>query len=204
MWSIVLTILAIAVASNLDNAGVGIAYGARGISISWAANLTISLISGGATLVAGIAGHTLTYYLPQRAALLTGGVVMLLVGLWVIAEPWRRRGEPEAHPDGKQNVVQRILADPAEADFDKSLTISIKEALVLGIALALNALAGGFDAGAAHIGVVETAVAVTVCSYILLGVSAFIGRKYAARVLGERATYVAGLILAVIGIHQIW
>jgi putative sporulation protein YtaF len=204
MWSIVLTILAIAVASNLDNAGVGIAYGARGISISWAANLTISLISGGATLVAGIAGHTLTYYLPQRAAMLTGGIVMLLVGLWVFVEPWRRRGTSEPPTDGKQNVVRRILADPAEADFDKSLTISIKEALVLGIALALNALAGGFDAGAAHIGVVETAVAVAVCSYILLGASAFIGRKYAARVLGERATYVAGLLLVVIGIHQIW
>jgi putative sporulation protein YtaF len=204
MWSIVLTIFAIAVASNLDNAGVGIAYGARGISISWAANLTISLISGAATLVAGLAGHTLTYYLPQRAAMLTGGVVMLLVGVWVMAEPWRRRAKSEPAAEPPQNVVRRILADPAEADFDKSQTISVKEALVLGFALALNALAGGFDAGAAHIGIVETAIAVAVCSYLLLGASAFVGRKYAAGVLGDRATYIAGLLLMVIGIHQIW
>ncbi|CAM3965073.1 sporulation membrane protein YtaF [Alicyclobacillus pomorum] len=206
MGSIIITIVAIAVASNLDNAGVGIAYGARGITISWVANALIAGISGAATYLAGAVGDTMTQYVEPRYAILTGGTVMLLVGIWVLLEPWRRRCPKRSSDKSQstQNVVTRILQDPVEADFDRSQTISIKEALVLGIALALNALAGGFDAGAVHIGVLETALAVAVCSYLLLGISAYLGRKYAANTLGDKATYVAGLLLMFIGFHQIW
>jgi putative sporulation protein YtaF len=206
MWSTIITIVAIAIASNLDNAGVGIAYGARGISISWAANALIAGLSGVATYLAGAVGETMTQYVYPRYAVLTGGTVMLLVGIWVLLEPWRRRYPNRSSEKSRstQNVVTRILQDPVEADFDKSQTISIKEAFVLGVALALNALAGGFDAGAVHIGVLETALAVAVFSYLLFGISAYLGRKYAAKTLGEKATYIAGLLLMFIGFHQIW
>lgn len=195
------TVFAIAIASNLDNAGVGIAYGVRKIQISWSANLIIALISGLATYLSGVAGDVVTQYVPGKAATWTGATMMLIVGLWVMSEPWRRKWQAGRSPD---NMMSRILRDPAEADFDKSKTISLTEAFVLGIALALNALAGGFDAGIVHIGILVTACAVAVCSFALLGMTAYLGRRFVPRSMGALATQIAGLLLIAIGIHQIW
>lgn len=203
MWSGLFTVVAIAMASNLDNAGVGIAYGVRHIRFSFLANLIIAVISGVCTYIAGIVGNTLTRYLPTSIAAWVGGIVMILVGLWVFFEPWRSRPTEPAE-DNAGNVMQRILRDPTAADFDKSQTISLKESCVLGMALALNAFAGGFDAGVVHIGVAVTAAAVAVVSFVLIWFSAYIGSRYASRVFGRRATYLAGALLILIGIHQIW
>ena len=201
MWSEIATILAIAVASNLDNAGVGIAYGVRKIRISTVPNLLIAVISGIATLLSGYVGDAITRYIPAAAASWLGALVMIVVGVWVMSEPLRKRRERGAE---SANVVARILRHPETADFDKSSTIGIGEAFVLGIALAMNALVGGFDAGVFHIGVMWTAVAVAVFSFVLLGISAFLGSRYAAETLGDKATYIAGILLIVIGIHQVW
>jgi putative sporulation protein YtaF len=201
MWASLVTVTAIAIASNLDNAGVGIAYGVRKIQISWLANLIIALISGIATYLAGVAGDVVTQYVPGKTSTWIGATMMLLVGLWVMTEPWRRRWQSGR---SQHNMMARILRDPAEADFDKSKTIGLTEAFVLGIALALNALAGGFDAGIVHIGILVTAWAVAVCSFALLGVTAYLGRRFVPRSMGAFATQIAGLLLIVIGLHQIW
>lgn len=203
MWSGLLTVMAIAVASNLDNAGVGIAYGVRNIRISFWANLIIAVISGVFTWLAGFIGDALTRYLPSATTAWIGGIVMILVGLWVCSEPFRSKRAKDAERKS-ENVMTRILRDPTAADFDKSQTISLRESCVLGIALALNAFAGGFDAGVVHIGVTITAIAVAVMSFVLLAVSAYVGSRYASRVFGTNATYVAGVLLMLIGIHQIW
>ncbi|SFV00119.1 manganese efflux pump [Alicyclobacillus macrosporangiidus] len=201
MGSTVLTICAIALAANLDNASFGIVYGIRNIHISWWANAIIALISGVATLVAGWMGAAITRYVPPHLAAWTGAAVMWLVGLWVLTEPLHGRREMQP---GEGNVVKRILRDPAAADFDHSHTLNLGEAVILGVAAALNALAGGFDAGVVHIGIVWTAAAVAVTSFVLLGAAAYVGRRYIAKRLGNWATCVAGLVMIAIGMHQIW
>lgn len=208
MISSILTIVALAIAANLDNAGVGIAYGARQIHISWLANMMVAVISGIATLVSGLVGQFMSHYIHPRIATVIGAVVMLGVGVWVMIEPLRDKRKArrrELYEEERQaGVIGRILDDPVAADFDKSKTISFVEAMVLGIALAMNSFAGGFDAGVIHLNVIATALFVAIFSYLLLGLSALLGRRYAARVLGHRATLVAGLLLIAIGVHQIW
>lgn len=201
MGSELAIILAIAIASNLDNAGVGIAYGVRKIRISWAPNLVIATISGLATYLSGYAGDVLTRYVPAKTASWVAAAVMIGVGLWVMGEPRRSRRRVRRE---SENVVTRILRDPVEADFDKSSTIGMMEAVVLGIALAMNALVGGFDAGVVHIGILWTAVMVALFSFALLGLSAHLGSRYAADTLGNKATYVAGVLLILVGLHQVW
>ncbi|WP_026962240.1 manganese efflux pump [Alicyclobacillus herbarius] len=195
-----LTVVVIAVASNLDNAGVGIAYGVRGIRISWLANLVISLLSGVMTYAAGLAGHVLSRYLPVRVAAAIGGGIIILVGMWILLEPIRSHRVK----NGGHTMVTQILRDPVKADLDKSQTISLREALILGVALALNAIAGGFDAGISQIGVLTTAVAVAIAGFLLLAVSAWVGRRFAAQYLGGYAAYLAAILLVAVGIHQIW
>ena len=200
MWSSIAIVCAISVASNLDNAGVGIAYGVRGVKISGTANGLIALISGVATLLAGVAGNLIIHYVPSNVATYIGGGVMMLVGLWVLTEPLRSRSKRRL---GDDIVFTRILRDPMVADFDRSKHISMGEAAILGVALALNALAGGFDAGVIHIPVWLTSFGVAIFSYLLLGFSAYVGRRYAAEKLGNKATVIAGILLLLIGIHQV-
>lgn len=199
MWSSIAIVVAIAVASNLDNAGVGIAYGVRRVMISRLANGLIALISGVATYVAGVAGSLLVRYMPSQAAAYLGGGVVILVGLWILTEPLCTRRKRAR----SNTILTRILRDPLVADFDQSKHISLGEAAILGVALALNALAGGFDAGVVHIPVWLTALLVAAFSYILLGISADLGRRFAAERLGSKATVIAGILLLLIGIHQI-
>lgn len=201
LWSGILVLCAIAVASNLDNAGVGIAYGVRGVRISLTANALIAFISGLVTWISGVAGQVIVLYVPERTASYIGAGVMILVGIWVMTDPLRARLRQRVV---RQGMLVRILQDPLVADFDDSKTISLTEASVLGTALALNALAGGFDAGMAHIGVIATACGVAVLSFVLLGGSAYVGRRFAAVWLGNKATILAGLLLVVIGVHQFW
>lgn len=198
-----LTMIALSVAANLDNAGVGIAYGVRKIHISSIANLVVAFISGLATLVSGYAGRFLSHYIHPLLAMDIGAVVMFAVGVWVMLEPLRERRK-RAKSNEKSGVIGRILDDPSTADFDKSKTISLLEAIVLGIALAMNAFAGGFDAGVTHLNIWGTTIGVSLFSYVLLGFAAFLGRRYAARALGDKATYIAGILLILIGFHQIW
>ncbi|WP_067621280.1 sporulation membrane protein YtaF [Alicyclobacillus acidiphilus] len=198
-----LTMLALAIAANLDNAGVGIAYGVRKIHISTLANLIVAFITGIATILSGWVGSTLSRYIHPVVANGIGAAVMFAVGLWIISEPYRsRRKRLKAARNG--SVIGRILEDPAEADFDKSKTIGMLEAVILGIALAMNAFAGGFDAGVTHLNLWGTTLFVTVFSFVLLGLSAYLGRRYAAKALGDKATLIAGLLLLAIGVHQIW
>jgi putative sporulation protein YtaF len=193
----------LAVAANLDNAGVGIAYGVRKIRIAWLPNMMVALISGVATLISGWVGRLMRYYIHPDIATALGAVVIFLVALWVMAEPLRekRKQKREHQPTG---VIGRILNDPSVADFDASKSIGMLEAVVLGTALAMNAFAGGFDAGVTQLNIFLTSFLVALFSYLLLGIAALFGRRYAARALGDHATVIAGLILVVIAVHQIW
>lgn len=196
-----LAIIAIGIASNLDNAGVGVAYGVRKIHISWFPNFIIAFISFLATILAGLFGSWIALWITPLMGNLIGTVVIISVGIWVLCQPFI---EKKSHQQkSNRNVIPRILRDPEEADLDHSKTISFGESILLGIALAMNALAGGFDAGVTNLSVLATSISVGVFSFVLLGVCAFVGEKYAAERLGKQATVVAGILLILVGIHQI-
>jgi putative sporulation protein YtaF len=194
-------ILLIGIASNLDNAGVGIAYGIRGIRISKSANSVIAIISMLMTCVSGIAGAWLSMYISSFECHLIGAIVIVSVGMYVLYQPFKKRKAVES--EANHNVIQRILEQPEEADLDHSKTISFKESLLLGSALGINALAGGFDAGVTHLHVISTSVAVGIFSFVVLGLTDHIGRKYIAVKFDQAATILSGVLLILIGIYQI-
>ncbi|MNO59074.1 manganese efflux pump MntP [compost metagenome] len=195
-----LAVIVIALASNLDNAGVGIAYGVRKIRIPWYSNLTIAIISFLATLLSGLFGNLLALWVHPWVGQLIGTIVIVSVGVWVLLQPFVEKKPVPA--DNDSNPVTRLLRNPEEADKDSSKSISLGESILLGIALAMNALAGGFNAGITHLNVWGTSLSVGIFSYLLLAVCAGFGEKYAAEKLGNRATIVSGLLLILIGIHQ--
>lgn len=101
------------------------------------------------------------------------------------------------------NVLMGILRDPEKADFDGSKTISFSEAVVLGVALSINNIAGGFDAGVTNLNLWLTATISGVFSFICISGFAYVGKRFLAEYLGKWATVIAGLLLIFIGIDQL-
>lgn len=198
-----LAVIAIGLASNLDNAGVGIAYGVRKIRIPWYSNLAIAIISFLATLVSGFFGSWLSSWIHPWIGQLLGTVVIVGVGVWVLLQPFLEKKITSVQEDDV-NPLTRLLRNPEEADKDSSKSISLGESVVLGIALAMNALAGGFNAGITHLNVWYTSLSVGLFSYLLLAACAGFGEKVAAEKFGNRATVISGLLLILIGIHQLF
>lgn len=197
-----LAIIVIGLASNLDNAGVGVAYGVRKIRIPWFSNLAIAIISFLATLLSGLFGNWISIWVHPWIGQLIGTIVIVSVGVWVLLQPFVEK--KHAASDYDTNPVTRLLRNPEEADKDSSKSISLGESILLGIALAMNALAGGFNAGITHLNIWYTSLSVGIFSYVLLALFAGFGEKYAAEKLGNRATIISGLLLIIIGINQMF
>jgi putative sporulation protein YtaF len=202
--------IAIAIAANLDNLGVGIAYGIQKIRISHMANLIIALISFIATWLSAETGKVISLYLSPQIANVIGAFLLFSVGVWVFVQPILTAIKSN-HPIldlqlfGERFYIgpTEILSYPERADIDNSRSVGNWEAVILGIALSINALAGGFDAGAVGISSLVEATLVGTFSFVTIIAGYYFGRKYAAEQIGKYATVISGTLLMAIGVHQL-
>lgn len=200
----------ISIAANLDNLGVGIAYGIQKIRISYIANFIIAAISLAAAWLSGEIGEAISVYLSPEATSIIGAILLLGVGIWIFTQPIITAIKTNQPIIDLQLLGERIYIGPTEilnyperADMDNSQNIGYWEAIVLGTALSINALAGGFDAGAIGISSLLEAVLVGIFSFITIYAGNYFGEKYAAEQLGKYATIVSGTLLMLIGLHQL-
>ena len=154
----VLTAFLIALSCNVDNVGVGIAYGARGISLHLSTNLYIALLTAAGTCLAMLLGEKTFLFLSPESGAILGGTILVVMGVWVVLQETIFRGErqcPEARKPApgevrpRQSTWQRlvcILDNPSLADDDFSGHIDLKEGTLLGLALLLNNLPNGVAA----------------------------------------------------------
>ncbi|MGG2067312.1 sporulation membrane protein YtaF [Bacillus sp. S14(2024)] len=195
------SILFIAIASNLDNAGVGIAYGIRKIHISWFNNFIIAFFGFLFTLVGGFFGNWISLFISDATASVIGAIVIGSIGVLVLCQPLLSK---ETEQGRKQsNVLMRILRNPEAADFDGSKSIGFSEAIVLGIALSINNIAGGFDAGITNLNLWMTAIISGFFSFLSVRFFSYVGKKYLAVYLGKWATVIAGALLIIIAVDQL-
>lgn len=224
-----LSMIAFAVALSFDGFAVGVSYGVRRISIPVLSLLVISLTSATAMGVSMLMGHLVSSLLSVELAEKVGAVILIGVGCWVLVQTWIQRKEkgevtgervgpgetgeleaasPEEYPVLKIRIrtlglVIQILKEPHKADWDRSGTISIQEAILLGIALAMDALGAGFGAAMAGFKPLMTPVVVGVVKFILVSSGEYLGRNYAAKWLNGRAALLPGGVLVVLGLIQI-
>lgn len=209
-------ILLLVIAANLDNLAVGLSLGTRKIRVPFASNLLIAATTSSGTLLTLLAGKWLASFLSVQLAKYAGALIIIGTGLWVLYGELLRAGKNAAagHSAEGQNenqpsetAGQRRLTDlltvPPLADADYSGHIDLKEALLLGTALALNNFAGGFGAGIFGLNPTLTALAVALFSLILLWLGIRLGQNSISRRLGDCAGPVAGLLLVLLGFCEI-
>jgi putative Mn2+ efflux pump MntP len=226
------TVLAFAVALSLDGFGVGVSYGIRKIKIPLASLLVISLTSSAAIGLSMLSGHLVARYISPEAAEIIGAVIIISIGVWVLYHARRKGGgagplpeaellqEPVLLPEKEQSLkgerqvlkirlkplglVIQILREPAHADLDKSGAISVYEAMLLGLALAMDALGAGFGAAMTGFEPLLTVPVVGLTKFIMVGLGGMLGRRYAANWLGDRAAAIPGWVLIGLGLLRVF
>lgn len=208
--------LLLALAVSIDGFSAGFSCGLRKLIIPFTSLLVICLLSSGAIAVSMLAGSGVVYLVPLRCISTFGGAVLIIFGLFVIRQHFtesRAKNDPaagareevsETAPPRRPKKISSLLQRPEEADLDRSGTLSAKEALLLGSALAADAFAAGF--GAALIGspLLPTVIAVGLTKLFLVPLGAAFGRAAARKVAPGYIPLLGGAILIFIGIMNLF
>jgi len=200
-----LTLLAAAV--SVDGFLVGLTYGARRIRLPGQSRLLVAAVS---CLVMGISlagGRSAAQFLDPPLASGIGGTILVAVGVWTAATAWSSRASGDATPYlevrlPRLGLVIAILREPVTADLDNSGSISLGEAGVLGVALALDAFGVGIGAGMVGAGMLWLPFLAGLGMYCFLGLGAAVGAR-GSRISGGRLSLAPGGIIALLGAMKI-
>ncbi|VDG99064.1 putative sporulation protein YtaF [Lysinibacillus sphaericus] len=182
-------ILFLGIAANLDNLGIGLAYGIQKTKIPLRSNVTIALVSMIVTYFAMVTGDRLSTYISVWTADLIGGLLLSSIGIWMLLQP--------------KPVQPNPFENPTVADIDGDRIISIREALPLGFLLSANCLAAGFGMGVSGSSMLGTISSVGFFSFITIGASHRFGSLLARTWIGKYPAGIAGGLLIVIGLVEI-
>ncbi|EEG76732.1 sporulation membrane protein YtaF [Dethiobacter alkaliphilus] len=199
------SVIMLGMAVSFDGFGVGFAYGLRRVHIPPWSLLIICLSSALSVFVSMQAGSMIAKLFSPQIASIIGGIMLMAVGFIIIrqslAESEAEKSRPVKSNEGRgYNYFSGVLREPTRADFDCSGVITGKEAVVLGVALAMDAFAAGFGAAMMGFAPLATSVVVGVTKLVLVSAGLCLGRRYSQSVSGERAAVFAGLALMVLGV----
>nr|WP_279233471.1 sporulation membrane protein YtaF [Desulfofundulus thermobenzoicus] len=217
-----LSIIVFALALNMDALGTGVVYGVRGIRLPFTSVLIISLMSVAAIGLSMTAGQLVARVISETFARHLGGVIIILMGLRIliqsVRERKRNRGswrssdgiEDEEEP---QPVVQlrirplgvmvQVLREPHRADLDRSGVISAREAVLLGLALALDAFSAGFAFSMLGFNLLLTTLLVGIGDMAMIYAGLLAGRGFGTTALGRQFSALPGCILIMLGILKL-
>ncbi len=211
-----------AVALSLDGFGVGLAYGLRRIRIPMSSLIAIALCTVFAMGISMLFGSWVTSWLSFIPARLLGATILLTLGVFQLARAiWngQRDNFPEAVPAmavalqkpvlepifrfqlSLFGFVIQVLKTPAIADVDGSGGISLRESLLLGSALAMDAFASGI--GAAMAGMTLSVIGLVALTQIMM---LRLGQQMAGKIPENwiaKAEYLPGVVLILVGLGKL-
>lgn len=195
----------IALANNLDNIGVRIAYSIRGVKISILKNLWVSVITFCISGLAAQAGSQMSTVLSKRTSSIISMVLLCCIGLWIMLRDYIKKETytESRSEDLTDKSILYVLKKPAEADMDNSKNIDYKEATLLGIALSINNIGGGLSAGMIGLNSIFVGFFSAFISFISLLAGNYITSFFEKFKLGNKANILAGIALIIIGIKQL-
>lgn len=192
-------LLVIIFAVSLDGFTVGMTYGLRKISITFGTLLIIIICSGFVVFCSMTVGNMFIKYIPGKFATYSGGIIFVCLGLFLLLSLIREKLQQKKRAN---NPYASFIKNPTIVDADNSGTLSIREAFVLGIALALDAFGAGFAAAMLGFSVEITSTCIAIAS----GLFVFSGFQFGYLLANiswiKRLIYVPPLLLILIGISS--
>lgn len=185
-----ITIILIGFAANLDNLGIGLAYGVKKTKIPFTSNLTIAFVSMIVTYLSVMVGSAMIDYITPHKANIVGSLLLCSIGIYTILS------NKLSNPKSAKNLD--------EIDKDRNNIISIREAIVLGFILSLNCFAGGIAIGANGISAIWTVISIGFFSILTFTIGGHFGLLLSKTFIGKYSTAISGLMLIVIGVFEMF
>jgi putative sporulation protein YtaF len=192
----------IALANNVDNIGVRIAYCIRGIKLGILQNLWIAVITFLISTLAAILGSVVSGAIGENLCKILSMILLVCIGIWFAAEPFIKKSKKvdEKHVDS----ILDVLKNPEESDMDNSKSIDFKEATLLGISLSINNVGGSLSGGMIGLNAILIGVLSAFVSFVALFAGNYLTDVFVKLKLGSKASIISGIILILIGIKQIF
>ncbi|GMA66303.1 manganese efflux pump (plasmid) [Alicyclobacillus fastidiosus] len=176
----------IGIGSNFDNCGTGIAYGSDKIKFPHWVNAIVNAIGFCTALLGAYMGEVISHYITFTEASWAACVVLICIGLFF----WYSK---YLHPRISRTRKQIGIQKPGW-----------KQGIVLGFALSFTNVAVGFGATVSNASTIwVTAVSIAIWGYIMIWLGNVIGIGILARMLGKYSSFIAGLLLILVGVHQV-
>ncbi|TDB51013.1 sporulation membrane protein YtaF [Bacillus sp. CBEL-1] len=207
-----LSLILVAFAVSLDSFSVGLTYGLRKLKIPFKSILIIACCSAFTLTLAMFVGKMITHLFSPAALDTIGGIIFVLLGMWILYQFFRPEDEETAKLEEKIifkveiksiGLVINILKKPTTADLDKSGSITGVEALILGIALSLDAFGAGIAAALLGYSPIILAIAVAAMSFIFLALGIQIGKWFSKLAWMRMFSFVPGVVLILMGIFRL-
>lgn len=202
-------LLLLVIAVSLDGFTVGISYGLKHVKIPFIALFIIMMCSGMVVMTSMSIGHMLQFFITETMTNLLGGIIFIMLGLFVLfslrqTSTKNEKKLPRKKLKNKLTGLKTVLKSPDKADLDQSGTISLWEATLLGIALALDAFGAGLGASLLGFSPVSTTVLIALMSGIFLFSGCQIGFQLARFKLINKLTFIPPFILISLGIYNMF
>jgi len=225
------SLLVLAFAVSVDGFGVGVTYGLRRIRIPLISVIIIACCSGFVIWLSMLVGTWLTRYLSPVVSTWIGACVLIGIGIWALLQ--LRRNRVDARSSGSQDqdfderskveisaeranpvlivivemkrlgLVIQILRTPQAADVDKSGIISASEAVMLGVALSLDAFGAGIGAAMIGLPALLTAIVIAAASALFLLSGIRFGFRFSNWRGIQALSVLPGILLIVMGIMKL-
>ena len=180
-----ITIILFGIAANLDNLGIGLAYGVNKTKVPLTSNFTIAAISMIVTYLSIVIGSTLIEFIAPDKANFVGNLLLCVIGLYTIISY-------------KLSSTENLDG----IDKDRNNIISFREALMLGLILSINCLGSGIAIGVNGISAIWTVIFVGFFSILTFAIGGHFGLLLSKTIIGKYSTIISGMILIFIGLFE--
>lgn len=205
-------LLFLVIAVSLDGFGVGITYGMRRIVVPKSALFIIMMCSGVVVLLSMLIGTVLNSFLSVSIAETIGGAILIVIGLFSLINVIRNQlkqgeldeEEHQATTAGNFQSLRTVIAKPDKADLDRSGTISLGEATLLGTALALDAFGAGIGAAILGYSPFITPILIAVMSGVFVHFGIKVGVILSKNKRLERMNFLPPILLITLGVLNLF
>lgn len=176
----------IALSLSLDTLGVGISYELKNIKVTWRARWIVGIISFLSMTIALYMGNSMTLIFPTNIVKAMGVFLLIGIGLTFLASGIKEQEE-------------------THCDLDGSLDIDNFEAVVLGIAVSVDAFSAGLALGAAKVVslVIPMLVGIMQMVFIYMGAYMLKSNKEKIKEKQKLCSCFSGILLICIALFRI-
>jgi putative sporulation protein YtaF len=208
-----LPLILISIAVSLDGFSVGFTYGLQKMRIPFGSLCLIVFVSFLSVFTSMKMGGFLLAWFTPAISQHVGGAILILIGVFTLLRmrfSHHQQPEVKAQPAHDQThtisrihlfgIIIQIWRDPSYADTDRSGHIVGWEAVMLSLALSLDALGAGVSLSLFKYEPFVASAWVTLTSVALFLAGTAIGRRFEHRKWGYNLTWIPPVLLICIGL----